>query len=120
MTRSGPEGASRRPGGSSRSTGVAHIADMLEYQEGSIVSRTVLKAESGSITVFAFDQSQGLSEHTTPHEALIYLVDGEAEVTIDGQARLVKRGEMIVLPANRPHAVKAISRFKMILTMLKS
>ncbi|MEE9292529.1 MAG: cupin domain-containing protein, partial [Acidobacteriota bacterium] len=70
--------------------------------------------------VFAFDRSQGLSEHTTPHEALIYLVDGEAEVTIDGQARLVKRGEMIVLPANRPHAVKAISRFKMILTMLKS
>ncbi len=92
---------------------------MLEYQDGSIVSRTVLKEESGSITVFAFDRSQGLSEHTTPHEALIYLVDGEAEVTIDGQARLVKRGEMIVLPANCPHAVKAISRFKMILTMLK-
>ena len=100
--------------------GVAHIADMLEYQDGSIVSRSVLKAESGSITVFAFDRSQSLSEHTTPHEALIYLVDGEAEVTIDGQARTVKQGEMIVLPANRPHAVKAISRFKMILTMLKS
>lgn len=93
------------------------LSGMLDYQEGSIVSRTVLKRDSGSMTVFAFDRSQDLSEHTTPHDALIQILEGEAEVTIDGAAHTVRQGELIALPANRPHAVRAVRRFKMVLTM---
>jgi len=99
---------------------VINLANLIQYQDGSVVSRTILKRESGSVTLFAFDQSQGLSEHTAPYDALVHLVDGEAEITIGGTAHRVKQGEMIVMPANQPHALKAIARFTMVLTMLKS
>jgi quercetin dioxygenase-like cupin family protein len=96
------------------------LSDLVQYQDGSIVSRTLLKRESGSVTVFALDGSQAISEHTVPHDALVLVLDGEAEVTVSGHAHRVKQGEMIVMPANQPHAVKAVTRFKMLLTMLRS
>lgn len=99
---------------------VTSMTDLIQYQDGSVVSRTILKRESGSVTLFAFDQSQGLSEHTAPYDALVHLLDGEAEITIDGKAHRVKQGEMIIMPANHPHALKAVTRFKMVLTMLRS
>ncbi len=95
------------------------LADLLQYQEGSIVSRVLLKSKGGTITLFAFDQGEGLSEHTAPFEALVLLVDGEAEVEIGGKTYCVKQGETITLPSNIPHAVKAVKRFKMLLTMLR-
>lgn len=97
-----------------------NLSELIQYQDGSVVSRTLLKRESGSVTLFAFDQSQGLSEHTTPYDALVYLLDGEVEITISGRPHRVKQGEMIVMPANQPHALKAVTRFKMVLTMLRS
>ena len=93
---------------------------LLQYQAGSIVSRMLLKKPSGTVTAFAFDEGEGLSEHTTPYEAFIILLDGQAEVTIAGAAHTVKTGEMILLPAGIPHAVKALSRFKMLLVMIKA
>jgi quercetin dioxygenase-like cupin family protein len=99
---------------------VAGMVDLVDYQDGAVVSRTIVKNPSGSITLFAFDRSQGLSEHTAPHDALVHLLDGEAEITIAGEAHRVKRGEMILMPANRPHAVSAVTRFKMVLTMIRS
>lgn len=99
---------------------VSRLTDLIQYQDGAVVSRMILKRESGSITVFAFDASQGLSEHTTPYDALVQVLDGEAEIAIGGQPHRVRQGEMILMPANRPHALKAITRFKMVLTMLRS
>ena len=93
---------------------------LVEYQQGSVVSRTILKSSTGSITLFAFDAGQELSEHTVPHDALIHLLDGEAEIRISGAPHRVEQGEMIVLPANQSHAVRALGRFKMLLTMLRS
>lgn len=98
----------------------AKLIDLAEYQEGSIVSRTIIDKKTGTVTLFAFDEGQGLSEHTTPFDALVYLLDGEAEVVISGKALLLKEGEMIIMPANQPHSLKAVKRFKMILTMIKS
>ena len=92
---------------------------MIDYQKGAVVSRTIVKKSSGTVTLFSFDQGQGLSEHTAPFEALVYLIDGEAEITIDGKPQRVKKGELIVLPANRPHALKAVQKFKMMLVMIK-
>ena len=99
---------------------VSRLADLIQYQDAAVVSRTILKRESGSITVFAFDASQGLSEHTTPYDALVQVLDGEAEIAIAGQPHRVRQGEVILMPANRPHALKAVTRFKMVLTMLRS
>ena len=96
------------------------LGELVDYQEGSIVSRTLIDKSSGTITLFAFDKGQGLSEHTAPFDAMVYIFDGEAEVTISGKPVQVKQGEMIIMPANEPHALKATSRFKMILTMIKS
>lgn len=96
------------------------MSDLVRYQEGSIVSRILVKRGSGSVTLFAFDRGQGLSEHTTPYDALVHLLEGEAEIAIDGKPHRVKEGEILVMPANRPHAVKAVRRFKMVLTMLRS
>jgi len=96
------------------------LGELVDYQEGSIVSRTLIDKSSGTITLFAFDKGQGLSEHTAPFDAMVYIFDGEAEVTISGKPVQVKQGEMIIMPANEPHALKAIVRFKMILTMIKS
>jgi quercetin dioxygenase-like cupin family protein len=96
------------------------ILDLVSYQEASVVSRIVLKREKGNITIFAFDVGQGLSEHTSPFDALAQIVDGEAEISISGKPILVKTGEIVLLPAGEPHALKAIVRFKMLLTMIRS
>ncbi len=94
--------------------------ELVSYQEGSIVSRTIIDKDTGTLTLFAFDEGQGLSEHTAPFDALVYLLDGEAEVTISGKPLNLKQGEMVIMPANRPHALRAIKRFKMMLVMIKS
>jgi quercetin dioxygenase-like cupin family protein len=96
------------------------LLDLLQYQDKSIVSRVLLKNKGGTVTLFAFDQGEGLSEHTAPFEALVLVVDGEAEVEIAGKAYTVRQGETITLPANVPHAVKAATRFKMLLTMIRA
>ncbi len=99
---------------------VLKLNDMLQYQEGSIVSRTIVNKPAGTCTLFAFDKGQGLSEHTAPFDALVHLLDGEAEVTISGNPLQVKQGEMVIMPANQPHALRATNRFKMLLVMIKS
>ena len=96
------------------------LIGLLDYQEGSIVSRTLIEKSAGTLTLFAFDKGQGLSEHTAPFDALVYLLDGEVEVTISGKPRQLKQGDMVIMPANQPHALKAINRFKMMLVMIKS
>ena len=95
------------------------MRDLVAYQEGSVVSRVILKRDKGNVTVFAFDQGQGLSEHTSPFDALVQAVEGEAEITVAGDAITLKAGEVLLLPANKPHAVKATARFKMVLTMIR-
>jgi len=99
---------------------VIRLVDLADYQEGSIVSRTIIDKKTGTVTFFAFDEGQGLSEHTAPFDALVYLLDGEAKVIISGKPFRLKGGDMVVMPANDPHALKAITRFKMILTMIRS
>ncbi len=96
------------------------MAGLAEYQDGSVVSREIIKKSTGTVTVFAFDKGQGLSEHTAPFDALVYVLDGEAEITISGKAHRVSSGEMIIMPANQPHALKAPNRFKMALIMIRS
>ena len=96
------------------------LLDLVNYQEGSIVSRVILKREKGNVTMFAFDEGQGLSEHTAPFDALVQAIEGEAEVTVAGKPLTVKASEVVLLPAAQPHAVKATTRFKMILTMIRS
>ena len=96
------------------------LADLIEYQEGSIVSRTIIDKEAGTVTLFAFDKGQGLSEHTAPFDALVYALDGAVEVTISGKKHVLTKGEMVIMPANEPHALKATKCFKMLLTMIKS
>ncbi len=93
---------------------------LVEYQDGAVVSREVLKKPTGSVTVFAFDEGQGLSEHTAPFDALVFVLEGEAEITISGKPHRLNGGEMILMPAGQPHALKALHRFKMILTMIRS
>ena len=95
------------------------MVDLVDYREGSVVSRTIVRKETGNVTLFAFDRGQGLSEHTAPFEALAFLLDGEARITISGTVHQLGAGEMILLPANEPHALSAISRFKMLLTMVR-
>ena len=99
---------------------VINIANLVDYQEGSIVSRTLIDKSAGTITLFAFDKEQGLSEHMAPFDALVYILDGEPIVTISGKSLNVTQGEMVIMPANKPHALRAISRFKMMLVMIKS
>ncbi len=96
------------------------LAELVEYQEGSVVSRTIIDQKTGTLTLFAFSQGQGLSEHTAPFDALVHLLDGQAEVTISGKSYLLKAGETIIMPANKPHALKAIKDFKMLLVMIRS
>jgi quercetin dioxygenase-like cupin family protein len=96
------------------------LIDLLEYQAGSVVSKTLIDKATGTLTLFAFDQGQGLSEHTAPFDAVVYIIGGEAEITISGKAQRVKQGEMIVMPANKPHALRAVRKFKMMLVMIKS
>jgi quercetin dioxygenase-like cupin family protein len=101
-------------------TEVMKVSDMVEYQDGSIVSRTLIDKGTGTVTMFAFAQDQGLSEHTAPFDAMVHIIDGEAEIIISGKKYNVKNGEMIIMPANEPHALNATGRFKMILTMIRS
>jgi quercetin dioxygenase-like cupin family protein len=96
------------------------LVDLADYQEGSVVSRTVVDKKAGTVTFFAFAEGQGLSEHTAPFDALVYLVEGEAEIVISGKPIHLKGGEMVIMPANQPHALKATKDFKMILTMIRS
>ena len=96
------------------------LIGLIDYQEGSVVSRTIIDKATGTCTLFAFDGGQGLSEHTAPFDALVYILDGEAEVTISGKSLHLKDGDMVIMPANEPHAFRAIKRFKMMLVMIKS
>ncbi len=99
---------------------VAALAGLIEYQPGSVVSRTVIDKPAGTVTLFAFDKGQGLSEHTAPYDAMADVIDGEAEITISGKPFRVKRGEILIMPAGEPHALKAVTPFKMMLVMIKS
>lgn len=96
------------------------LIDMLQYQEGAVVSKTLIDKTTGTVTLFAFGQGQGLSEHTAPFDALVQVLDGEVEIHISGQPYHLKPGEIIVMPANERHALKAIKSFKMLLTMIRS
>jgi quercetin dioxygenase-like cupin family protein len=95
------------------------VASLVSYQPGSVVSRTIISDRAGTVTLFAFDEGEGLSEHTAPYDALLHLLEGEAEVTISGKKDRLAQGEAIILPAGKPHAVKASKRFKMLLTMIR-
>lgn len=96
------------------------LVSLVSYQAGSVVSRTLINDRTGTITFFAFDGGEGLSEHTAPYNALLHILEGEAEVTIAGDKSHLVQGEAIILPAGKPHAVRASSRFKMLLTMIRS
>jgi quercetin dioxygenase-like cupin family protein len=98
----------------------SNLKDMVAYQVDSIVSKEIIKKQTGTVTIFAFEQDQGLSEHTAPFDALVYIIDGEAEIIISGEPHHLKEGEMIIMPGGKPHAVKAIEKFKMMLVMIKS
>lgn len=97
---------------------VLHLGDLVAYQEGSVVSRQITKTDTGNVTLFAFDAGQELSEHTSPFDALVHVLAGEAEIRIAGQPYVVRAGEAIIMPADLPHAVRAVTRFKMLLTMI--
>jgi quercetin dioxygenase-like cupin family protein len=98
---------------------VFNLRNLAAYQEHSVVSREIVRKTSGTMTIFAFDKGEGLSEHTAPFDAVVYILEGEAEILIDGKPYSVKEGEMIIMPANKPHALKAITRYKMLLVMIK-
>ena len=95
-------------------------AGLVDYQAGAVVSRTLVQKPTGTVTFFAFDKGQGLSEHTAPFDALVFVVEGEAEVRVAGVPHRVKAGELIIMPANKPHALQAVERFKMALVMIRS
>ena len=94
--------------------------DLVAYQDGSVVSRQILDTKGGTVTLFAFAKGEGLSEHTAPFDALVYILDGEAEVIISGNALHLKQGEMAIMPANQPHSLRATQAFKMMLVMIRS
>lgn len=96
------------------------IADLVEYQEGSVVSRTIIDKKEGTVTVFSFDKGQGLSEHSAPFDAMVQVIDGIAEIRISGEPHVLNAGEMIIMPADEPHGLTAVEPFKMILTMIRS
>ncbi len=96
------------------------LAGLVNYQEGAVVSKTIIEKKTGTVTLFAFDEAQGLSEHTAPFDALVCILDGEAMVTVSGKSQRVKKGEAILMPANEPHALEGPGRFKMMLTMIRS
>jgi quercetin dioxygenase-like cupin family protein len=99
---------------------VLKTIELVDYQEDAVVSRTIIDKTTGTITLFAFDEDQSLSEHTVPFDALVQILDGEAEITISGEKNYLKINEMIIMPANEPHALQAVKRFKMLLAMIKS
>jgi len=95
------------------------VSDLVDYQTGSVVSRVILKQKTGNVSLFAFDAGQELSEHTAPFDALVHVLEGEVEVTISGNPLRLAAGQMVIFPAGQPHALKAVSRFKMMLTMIR-
>lgn len=97
-----------------------NLTGLIEYQPASVVSRTIIDKKAGTVTLFAFDGGQGLSEHTVPYDALIYVLDGEADIVILGKLVRLKKGESTIMPANEPHALTAVIKFKMFLTMMRS
>ena len=99
---------------------VVRLIDLVNYQEGSVVSRTLVNRATGTVTLFAFDEGQGLSEHTAPFDAVAHLLEGEAEIAVSGKPLRTTAGEAVLMPANQPHSLKALSRFKMLLTMIRS
>ena len=99
---------------------LSQLKDMINYENNSVVSRTIIEKNNGTITLFAFAENQGLSEHTAPFDALVYVFDGEAEIKIAGNPRHLKTGDLIIMPANKPHSVKAVKNFKMMLVMIRS
>ena len=98
----------------------AKLVNLVDYQEGSVVSRTLIDKKTGTLTLFAFAEGQGLSEHTAPFDALVYIPEGEAEITISHKEFHLAQGDMVIMPANEPHAVKAVKKFKMMLAMIRS
>jgi quercetin dioxygenase-like cupin family protein len=98
---------------------VFRFEEEVNYSDGSIVSKNVLKRDTGNISLFAFDKGEGLSEHTAPFDAMVQVVDGKAEITIGGKIHLLEKGDSIIMPANIPHALKAVEKYKMVLTMIK-
>ena len=101
-------------------TSVEELNEIIQYQDDSVVSKTLIDKDKGTVTLMAFDKGQGLSEHTAPFDALVYIFDGESEITISKEPHIVKKGQMIIMPANDPHALKAIERFKMMLVMIRA
>jgi len=99
---------------------ILNLKEYIDYQEGSVVSKMLINKPEGSITIFAFDKGEGLSEHATPFDAFVYLIEGKAEITISGKSHVLEEGQMIIMPANEPHALKALERYKMMLVMIKS
>jgi len=99
---------------------VSKLDNLIDYQEGSVVSRTLIDKKTGTVTLFAFDENQGLSEHTAPYDALVYIIDGEVDITISEKLFRLKKGDVIIMPANEPHSLTAKTKFKMLLTMIKS
>lgn len=96
------------------------VEDLIAYQDGAVVSREIIRKRTGTVTLFAFDKDQELSEHVAPFDALVHILDGEAEITISGKTSRVLKGEIIIMPANKPHALRAVKRFKMALVMIRS
>lgn len=99
---------------------VITAADLIGYQDGSVVSRTIIDKKPGTITLFAFAEGQGLSEHTAPYDAFVQVVEGDAEITISGEPHQISAGQFIIMPANEPHSVRAVKRFKMLLVMIRA
>jgi quercetin dioxygenase-like cupin family protein len=99
---------------------VVRLIDLVNYQEGAVVSRTLVRGATGTVTLFAFDEGQGLSEHTAPFDALAHLLEGEAEITVSSNPLRATAGEAVLMPANQPHSLKALTKFKMVLTMIRS
>lgn len=111
----------KRSGNLNRFVGqVVNLTDLINYQAGSVVSRTIIDKKAGTVTLFSFDEGEGLSEHTAPYDALVYILNGEADIIISGKPVRLKKGELTLMPANRPHALSAITKFKMLLIMIKS
>lgn len=101
-------------------TGVTSLLDLVQYQDGAVISRTLVKKPAGTVTAFAFDAGEGLSEHTAAFDALVLVLEGHAEIAITGKPHRVGAGEFLILPANQPHALRAATRLKMLLVMIKS
>jgi len=99
---------------------VLKVEDLIDYQDGSVVSREIIRKDTGTVTIFAFDKGEGLSEHTAPFDAMVQIVDGKAEITISGNKNILVKGDMIIMPANEPHALTALEKYKMVLTMIRS